>query len=425
MSGSLVRRTRVAGAAVALALPALVVGTQSPAAASSPSLLGSVTGLVSSLYTGNLLPGLANATDLGAADPTARMSLVVGLSRPDPAGESAYLADEHNPASPDYHHFLSPNAFAARFGVPAATRSAVTSWLTSGGLHVDSVSAAGDNYAVSGTVSQIDSTFTTSIRRFSYGGKSFLANTSYPKVPSGLPITTIVGLNTLQGFSLPAKASPAQDTCLGSVCVGATTPKDLWTAYDQPATYQGQGQQLAVLGEGRSDDVISDLRQFEAANGLPQMPVTVKHPAGDTSFTDDTGREEWNIDTQASSGMAPQADGMTLYFGQDLSDADVLKIIQQWTDDANGPLQANASFGECETNPTNPITGGPLSTLPLPVMEGLGNNLQPQAECGAQAGRDRGQDALQLDRRHRLVLPGRRTPRSSAPATACSTRACR
>ena len=71
---------------------------------------------------------------------------------------------------------------------------------------------------------------------------------------------------------------------------------------------------------------------------------------------------------------------MTLYFGSDLSDADVLKMFQQWTDDANGPMQANASFGECETNPTNPITGGPLSTLPLPVMEGLGNNLQPQAE---------------------------------------------
>ena len=79
--------------------------------------------------------------------------------------------------------------------------------------------------------------------------------------------------------------------------------------------------------------------------------------------------------------MAPQADGMTLYFGSDLSDADVLKMFQQWTDDANGPMQANASFGECETNPTNPITGGPLSTLPLPVGEGLGNNLQPQAEA--------------------------------------------
>jgi subtilase family serine protease len=359
-----------------LAVPALAFGAQSSASASP--LLG---GLLPQLFTNNLLPGLASATDLGAADPTSHMAIVVGLSRPDPAGESAYLAGENNPQSPLYHQFLTPSSFAAKFGVPASTRSAVSSWLTGAGLHLDSVSAAGDNYAVSGTVSQVDSAFKTSIRRFVFGGKNFLANTGFPQVPSGLPVNTIVGLNTLQGFSTPAKQTPAQDTCLGSTCLGVTTPKDLWSVYDQPAAYQGQGQQLAVFGEGQSDDVISDLRQFETANGLPQVAVTVKHPAGDTDFTDDSGREEWNIDTQASSGMAPQASGMTLYFGSSLSDADVLKMFQQWTDDANGPMQANASFGECETNPTNPITGGPLSTLPLPVMEGLGNNLQPQAEA--------------------------------------------
>lgn len=374
-NGSLARRTRLIAAAAVLAVPAIALGAQSSASASP--LLG---GLVSQLFTSNLLPGLASATDIGPAAASTPMSLVVGLSRPNPAGEGQYLAAESNPQSPQYHHFLTPSAFAAKFGVPAATRGAVVSWLTSGGLHVDSVSAAGDNYAVTGTASQVAGTFKTSIRRFTTSRKAFLANTGYPAVPSGLPVTTIVGLNTLQRFSTPAKLTPAQDNCLGSTCVGVTTPKDLWTAYDQPAAYAGRGQQLAVFGEGQSDDVISDLRQFETANGLPQIPVTVKHPAGDTDFSDDTGREEWNIDTQASSGMAPQADGMTLYFGSGLSDADVLSMFQQWTDDPNGPMQANASFGECETNPTNPLTGGPLSTLPLPVMEGLGNNLQPQAE---------------------------------------------
>jgi pseudomonalisin len=378
MTGSSLRRSRVLAAAALLALPALTLGAQS--AASASPLLG---GLLPQLFTGNLLPGLASATDLGPAAGSTPMSLVVGLARPNPAAESQYLASETNAASPLYHQFLTPAEFAAKFGVSAATRSAVTSWLTSGGLHVDSVSAAGDDYAVSGTASQVAGTFKTSVRRFDTGGKAFLANTSFPAVPSGLPVTTIVGLNTLQGFSTPARQTPqtpAQDTCVGSVCVGVTTPKDLWSAYDQPAAFQGQGQQLAVLGEGQTSDVISDLRQFETANALPQIPVTVKHPAGDTDFSDDSGREEWNIDTQASSGMAPQADGMTLYFGSSLSDADALKLIQQWTDDANGPMQANASFGECENNPTNPITGGALSTLPLPVMEGLGNNLQPQAE---------------------------------------------
>ena len=309
------------------------------------------------------------------------MSVVVGLNRPNRAAEDAYLAAENNPTNALYHQFLTPSTFAAKFGVPAATRSAAASWLTSKGLHLDSVSAAGDTYSVSGTEAQVASTFQTSIRRFRFGTKTFLANTSYPAVPAALPIASIVGLNSLQGFTIPAGAKKAQDTCAGGVCTGLTTPKDLWSVYSQPAAYTGKGQSLAVLGEGQTADVITDLRQFESVNKLPRIPVTVKHPKGDTSFTDDTGRVEWNIDTQASSGMAPNASGMTLYFGTDLSDADVLKLMQQWTDDSTGPKQANASFGECETNPTNPITGGPLSTLPLPVGEGLGNNLQPVSEA--------------------------------------------
>jgi pseudomonalisin len=366
------KRSRVITAAAVLVIPVLGYGATAAATAASAG--------PAQLFTANLLPGLSQAVKLGAANPATPMSLVVGLARPDTAGEDQYLAAEHNPSSPLFDTFLTPASFAAKFGVPASTRSAVTTWLSSRGLKIDSVSAAGDVVAVSGTAAQVQSTFKTSISRFQTGTKSFLANTSFPAVPGGLPVTSIVGLNTLQAFSIPSKPVASQDTCLGSTCVGLTTPKDLWSVYSQPAAYTGSGQQLAVLGEGQSADVITDLRAFEKANKLPQIPVSVVHPAGDTNFKDDTGRVEWNIDTQASSGMAPNASNLKLYFGTDLSDADVLKIFQQWTDDPHGPMQANASFGECETNPTNPVTGGALMTLPLPVGEGLGNNLQPLSE---------------------------------------------
>jgi pseudomonalisin len=366
------KRSRVLAAAAVLVVPALGYGATAAASAADAA--------PAQLFTANLLPGLSHALKLGAAAPATHMSLVVGIARPNTAGEDQYLAAEHNPASPLYRKFLTPATFAAKFGVPAATRSAANSWLTSQGLKIDSVSSAGDVVAVSGTAAQVQSTFNTTISRFQTGAKTFLANTGYPSVPTGIPVTSIVGLNTLQSFSTPSKPVASQDTCLGTTCVGLTTPSDLWSVYSQPAAYTGSGQQLAVLGEGQTDDVISDLRDFEAANKLPQIPVSVVHPAGDTDFSDDTGRVEWNIDTQASSGMAPDAAGLKLYFGTDLSDADVLKIFEQWTDDPNGPMQANASFGECETNPTNPITGGALMTLPLPVGEGLGNNLQPLSE---------------------------------------------
>lgn len=329
--------------------------------------------------TQNVLPGLAHATDLGPAAPATPMSLVISVRRPDVAGEKALLAAEHDPASRDYRKYLTPAQFAARFGVPAAQRAAVSSFLTGGGLSVDSVSTGGDVYSVHGPAAAVGSLFRTSIHSYSLSGRSFVANTSAPTSPAGLGIVNVIGLNTLQHYSLPAKpittTKPAQGTCVGTSCIGGTSPSDLWSVYDQPSTITGAGQQVGVFGEGATDGVIADLRSFESKFSLPQTPVTVVHPAGDTGFSDDSGHAEWNIDTQASTGMAPDVDGLKLYFGSDLSDADVNRVFSQFTDDASGPMQASASYGECETVPViSAIAGQALSNPSLPVSLGLGNN---------------------------------------------------
>jgi pseudomonalisin len=345
--------------------------------------------------TQNVLPGLAHATDLGPAPAATPLHLVVSVARPNAAGEAATLAAVHNPASPSYRHFLTPAQFAAQFGVPAGRQDALRSLFAGSGLHVDSASVAGDRYSLSGTAAQVASLLHTSFHRYQFGSQSFVANTSAPVFPYGLGITNIVGLNTLQRYSTPARSRPAQDLCLGGNCLGATTPQDLWTTYQQPAAHTGQGQGLAVFGEGQTDGVISDLRQFESGNGLPQVPVTVKHPGGDTNFSDDAGHEEWNIDTQASSGMAPDASNLTLYFGSDLSDADVDRVFSQFTDDAGGPMQASASYGECETVPVvSDLVGQALSSptaAALPVGLGLGNQndatLAPIAQQAALEGK--------------------------------------
>lgn len=351
----------------ALVLPALALGltTTTPAHAD--------TGLLATV-TQNVLPGLANATLL-APDTTSALDLIVSVPRPDPAGERALIAAEHTPGSMQYRHFLTPDQFAARFGVPAAQQSAVRDFFTSGGATVDHVSTAGDVFTVSGTTATFAKLFRTSFNRYRVDSTEFVANTSAPVTPASLGIANVVGLNTLQRYYTPAKAVRQQGTCLNSTCLGGTTPQDLWSVYDQPAAHTGAGQSMAIFGEGATGGVINDLRAFEQKFSLPQIPVTVKHPAGDTDFTDDSGHAEWNIDTQASSGMAPDASGLTLYFGSDLSDADVTKVFSQFTDDAAGPMQASASYGECETTPViSQIAGLPLLNPSLPIGQGLGNN---------------------------------------------------
>ncbi|MBV9281808.1 MAG: hypothetical protein JOZ41_17155, partial [Chloroflexi bacterium] len=327
--------------------------------------------------TANVLPGLGLLTPLGLPSPLTEMRVGIGLAPSDPTGERALFDALYDPASPLYHHFLSPAEVADRFGVPASRYQAVESWLRSGGLSITHTDSARTYVQASGTAAQLERLFATTLRTYRSKGVGFVANDRPPAVPSGLGIVSVIGLNTLQRFSVPARPRPAPG--VGGLYTDSYTPQALWALYDQPADNLGQGQTMAVIGAGATDSVIGDLRRFEDLNHLPHVPVAVRH-AGSGAFKDNTGAVEWDLDTQASTGMAPLVRREDLYFGSTLADADVEAAFSRWAGDADAPAQADASFGECETNPTNPVTGNPALNPPGNVGQGLGNNLQPVAD---------------------------------------------
>jgi pseudomonalisin len=365
----------VSGAAAAL----LAVGT---AAAASGGLAAAgaatpATGVTT--LTADVLPGLPLLTP-AAAPASEVLHIGVGLTPPNAAGEAALEQAMYDPASPQYHAFLTPSAFAAEFGVPASTVSAVSSWLTSGGLEITQTAGGGNWIQATGTVAQVESLMKIQIGSYLSKGVSFLANESAPTVPAGDSIESVVGLNTLQKFSIPQTpvgqaTVPSGPGCLPS-CV--YTPQDLWSMYDEPASDEGQGETLAIFGEGQSADVISNLRAFESAMSLPQVPITVDN-VGAGPFTDDSGQVEWDLDTQSSTGMAPDVLGETLYFASSLADADVESAFTQWVNDPSGPTQANASFGECETDPGNALWNA--EPPEVGQFAGDGDNLEPVAEA--------------------------------------------
>src|SRR5689334_17445938 len=90
------------------------------------------------------LSALDKATHTGPASPGRTMRIGIGVGHPDPQGETAYLHELYDPASPDFHHFLTPRQFAARFGVTRASSTRVRSWIEASGLHVDFQSRARD-----------------------------------------------------------------------------------------------------------------------------------------------------------------------------------------------------------------------------------------------------------------------------------------
>src|SRR4051794_10988158 len=83
--------------------------------------LVSATGAPARVLSQNALSRLDRATRLGAASPSQRLTIGISLARPDAAGEQTLLKDLFDRSSPQYHRWLTPSQFAARFGVPAAT----------------------------------------------------------------------------------------------------------------------------------------------------------------------------------------------------------------------------------------------------------------------------------------------------------------
>ncbi len=366
------RRARIPFAAAAAALVlALGQGAHAAGGASTSPLPGAA------------VRNLAVATLLGPVPATQPISVGVFLRSPNQAAEDALVRQLYDPASPSYQSFLDADAFNQQFGVPAATLQSAQAWLTAGGLHVAPVDGTSNYLVASGTAGQVSALFATPLNRYAGSGRTFYANAVAPSVPTSLGVAAVLGLNDVNRFFIPrvaatgpkATTTAAVPTAGNVPNTGLLSPKALWSIYDQPSTNLGNGQTMAIFGWGVTDPVVPDLRSFESEWELPQVPVTVRHfGATDTPDTSGDGATvEWELDTQASTGMAPNVQSETLYFAHHNTDADMLAAIAGWVNDRRGPLQGSASFGECENIPA---VEGVIGT---DQMEVAGDTLLEQA----------------------------------------------
>jgi len=358
------------------------------------------------VVSSNVIPGLSGATRLSALPATQALQVGIALHDPNAAAEEAAAQAIYDPGSASFHHYMTPQQWQARFMLPQATYSAVASQLTSQGLSVAYVAPTLTYATLSGTVDQVQRTFGVDLGNYQAAdGTRFFANAQAPTVPDG--VDAIVGLNSfgVQHPKLPALQSTSQGVpCIQGYCTGLVSPQDLWSMYGQPSSNRGQGQKVAVIGEGDMSGAYNDLRSWETRMGnLP--PVPVKEHAIANDQTDMSGQGEWDIDTQAETGMAPDALELDLYFAQSLGVAS--GAFSAYANDVNGPLQADASFGGCESlllatgeiQTEQPIlrqiaaegrtmfvstgdTGGSCAAGPVNV-NGVGNTVVPQVEWPA------------------------------------------
>jgi subtilase family serine protease len=157
---------------------------------------------------------LHQARDLGATSSSQQVNFGVLLGMRDQAGAVAALQAISEPSSASYGHWLSNAEFDARYAPTRSDVAAVQGWLRSEGFRVASTLPSGMYVEVSGSVTQVEKVFGTSLHNYSYQGKTVRANATELSLPAGTPaavssvITGLVGIDQGSILKQPADTEP-------------------------------------------------------------------------------------------------------------------------------------------------------------------------------------------------------------------------
>ncbi|HEY3628039.1 MAG TPA: protease pro-enzyme activation domain-containing protein [Terracidiphilus sp.] len=265
---------------------------------------------------------------------------------------NALLAAQQNPSSPQYHQWLTPDQFAARFGMAQADIDKVQSWLEQQGFSIDSVARSRNAIHFSGTVNQVERAFTTEMHYYNVGGVRQFASSTALSVPAAIApvVESIRDLSSFKPKAMHIKV-PAARPSFTSSQTGSVffAPGDIKTIYDFPATgtgNDGTGQSIAIMGQ--SSVTLTDIENFESAAGFSKKdPTVVLVPGtGDpVAIAGDQG--ESSLDLEWSGATAPGADIFFVYTGNSANNNGVFDSISYAVDERIANI-ISVSYGACE-----------------------------------------------------------------------------
>jgi pseudomonalisin len=323
---------RIATAAVAAALVASGLVTAAyPADAAAKSWSATSTKALRLTHATLLAPHAANSRQL---------RLTIGLAPRNRAGLHTLINRQNTRGSGVYGKYLTPAQFTARYAATKSSANRVRNYLRRQGMRHVSIASNRLQITATSSVAQAEKAFHTNIAAYRQHGRRVLANTAPAMVPSALKgkVNSVVGLSTL-GFTADTPTVPK---------LTGYYPAEFNKVYHAGTTKAGDKTKMAVIAEGDVTQTIKDLRLAETKQHLPTVPVTVVY-AGPKS-NDTAGVDEWNLDTQTSTGVASKASALYMYVATSLSNADLARAINKWV--SQGTVQAaSASLGECDALP--------------------------------------------------------------------------
>ena len=299
---------------------------------------------------GNVPTVVAKAKFLSHHNPDAKLTVSVALKLQDTAGMHALQHALYDPASPSYHHFLTPAGFTARFAPSVAQVATVTKFLKQQGLTVKDVTASRLRVHVTGTTASLESAFGVAINDYSYQGQKFFAASSNPSLPSdvGALVVAVLGMNDLTPFKSHSIKSPARPTGSGGLGIPGYSPQQVATAYGWPSlTDKTQGAGVTIAIATAFTFRMQDLNLFWSHYGLPSHNVSIVSIDGVSRVLEG----ETTLDIERSGAMAPGAN-IVVYEASSPSDQAFDDMFDAIANDASVDV-VSTSWGASEPAPVD------------------------------------------------------------------------
>jgi len=361
-------------------LVALRASTQ--ATYSLPRINAAVDDTKLTVLRGNTHPLAQPKYDRGpvaASLPMQHMLLVLKRSPEQEAALESFMAEQIDPSSPNYHHWLTPTEFGQMYGPAQQDIDVITKWLGAHGFQVEKMGAGRTVIQFSGTAAQVQGAFHTAIHQYVVNGEQHWANSSDPAIPTAL-VPVVAGVRSLHNFYPKPQVRLRQASSRhpnftfnpnppgeSFACDVAGTSQDCFTvgAIDFATIYSvqqawnnnivGTGETIAIVADSNVEAVSpTDVAQFRSLFGLTGGAFNVLTPNGAVSVNSDEIEAlldaEWSgaVATNATIDLVASPDGASA--GIDLSAEYIIDYPNATHTNTSTGLAPilSSSFGACE-----------------------------------------------------------------------------
>jgi uncharacterized repeat protein (TIGR01451 family) len=229
---------------------------------------------------GHVPPVVAHLTPQGLLPATNELHLAISLPLRNEDGLNKLLREIYDPASTNYHRYLTPEQFTQQFGPTEQDYQTVINFARTNGLTVTATFPNRALVDVSGSVASVENAFQIKLHVYRHPkeNRNFFAPDTEPSTVAGIPISHVSGLENFIiphpaniKKNLPAGKPSGVTPASGSGPSGLYQGKDFRAAYVPGTPLNGAGQTVGLFElDGYN---LSDITKYEAAAGLPNVPL--------------------------------------------------------------------------------------------------------------------------------------------------------